>query len=1030
MNSLKSARPAGSHYVLGVDLGTNSIGLALIDTGLKQIVHSTVRLFPAGMTGSDKDWENGKEASNAAKRRQQRGQRRQLDRRRRRLVKLFNLLKSFGWFPQVSSSLIQDKLNEIDRELSRKYSHHALLPYFLRARGLDHPLDLTEFARALYHLGQRRGFKSNRKTAPKADDDQGKVYQGIDSIRIAMDAANARTLGEYFAGLDPTIAKVRRNWTHRDMFIHEFKLLWESQKSHHPAELTDDRFNELYQVLFFQRPLKDQSNLIGFCDLEPTERRAPLRNLTVQRYRYLSALNNLRLYTPQREEQRLTQADRDLIINQLEVSESLKYPAIKKLLGLKASYKFSNEEGGGSNVPGNASAARIYAVVPALWSSLDAASRADLVEDLGDGNRYETDEQLYDALLAKWKLTPEEAARLSRTRMPDGYASLSLRAIEKILPDLECGESFAAVKHRVYPPKEDAPRLDLLPPVKSVFRESRNPAVLRSLSELRKCVNAFIQRYGKPDEIHIELARDLRRSRGERSDLVKQNRDNERARENAKKQLQEKGHQNPKAVDIEKVLLWEECGRTCPYSGKAISWQSLIDQPVFEIEHIIPYSRSLDNSRANKTLCHVDYNRTKGKRTPVEAFSSSDDWQAMVDRVKKFASPAKLRRFTMTETDTDKLLEDFSARQLTDTKYASRLAAKYLAHLYGGTYDSSGMRIVTCAGAVTAALRRVWDMNRILSDTPDKTRDDHRHHAVDAVAIALCSMKYIKALSEASANTQSRNPLKGALLADPWTGFREELREQILNHTVVGYRRTRKLAGPLHEETLYSTPHIHDGQEYLHIRKSVTEIKSEADLEAIVDPAIRAAVKSKLESVNGDAKRFEQDPPRMPSGVPIKKVRIRKRQSSTAVGDGKRQRTVITGDNHHMEVYAVLDQKGDPLKYQAVIVSRLEANRRHAEGLPVVCRDHGPSTKFFFSLSEGDMAMYAPDESGLRLFKVRGVSIDGGGRLELSEATDARLKDQIRKASALYRPGLSVFMKRKGLKVLVTPLGEVVPAND
>jgi CRISPR-associated endonuclease Csn1 len=1025
----QSEKQPGDKFILGIDLGANSIGLALIATNPGRILHTTARVFPAGMTGSEIDWENGKEASNAAKRRQQRGQRRQTDRRKRRMKKLFHLLKSYGWLPDIKDKDIQQEINRLDKVLSLTYSAHTALPYFLRARGLDQKLDLLEFGRALYHLAQRRGFRSNRKSAPAADEDAGVVYAGIDSIRGAMKAANMRTLGEYFASLNPEQQKVRRNWTHRDMYIEEFAKLWAAQLPHHPLELTPERQDAIHNAIFFQRPLRDQSHLVGFCELETSQKRAPLRLLEVQRYRYLSALNNLRLYTPEKQERPITPEERLAIIQELDKSEKLTFTAIRKILGLKNSFKFSIEEGGEKQIPGNATLARIYQIVPVFWNSLSPAQQEDLVEDIGDGNRYETDEDLYQALIEKWSLTPQEAVDLSRVRLPADYASISLAAVRKLTPELIKGFSFASAKHLHYKPVEEAVKLDFLPPVKEVFREIRNPAVLRSLTELRKCVNAFIRQFGKPDEIHIELARELRRSKRERLDYTKTSRENEKVRTRAKEELRKKGNVNPSNTDIEKFILWEECGFHCPYSGKQISYEFLFDQTQFEIEHIIPYSRSLDNSRANKTLCHVDYNRDKGKRTPFEAFGGRDDWDEMVGRVAKFAKPNKLNRFLMKETDTEKLLKDFSERQLTDTKYASKLAQKYLCSLYGGKSDEEGMRIVTCAGAITAALRQVWDMNRILSPTRDKSRDDHRHHAVDAVAIALCSMKYIKALSDASAKTRALNPLKGALLEDPWTGFREELADRIHNHTTVGYRRTRKLAGPLHKETIYSKPHFYEGAEYVHIRKPVSEIAKPSDVELIVDTAIRAAIKAKLDENGWDPKTFASDPPRMASGVEIKNVRIRNRLTTISVADGPRARRVVSKDNHHLEVLAILDENGNVKAYRSEVVSRFEANQRRRFKIPVVKKDHGEGIKFLFSLSENDMVEFAPKGSQTRLFKVRGVDTRSGGRLTLSGACDARKKESI-EAIDMPSPGIPVFMKGGGRKVLIDHLGNRLSSND
>lgn len=1024
-------RKPGGRYVLGIDLGSQSVGLALLETNFGEIVHTTARVFPAGMQGSEIDWENGKEASNAAKRREARGQRRQTERRKRRLKKLFHLLRSYGWMPQVKDGQLQERLNELDLRLARQYNQHQLLPYFLRARALDHPLDLAELGRALYHLGQRRGFQSNRKTAPKSDEDQGVVYQGIDGIRAAMAEKEARTLGEYFSTLDPHSAKVRRNWTHRTMYSEEFNAIWASQQRFHPQELTEQRKAAVLETIFFQRPLKDQSHLIGFCDLEPAEKRAPMRLLEVQRYRYLTHLNNLRLYSPLKEERPISPQERVQIIAELEKSHHLTFAAIKKILGVKTGFKFSIETGGEKQIPGNQSAARIYEVAPAFWTALSPERQADLIEDLGDGARNEADEDVFSCLVNKWGLTEEEATQLARLRMPPDYCSLSLAAIRKVLPHLEAGLTFGAARAQLFPEQDRVEVQALLPPVKCVFREIRNPAVLRSLTEMRKCVNAFLRHFGKPDEIHIELARDLRRSKKERMGLTKINRDNEKAREAARADLIKNGLPYPKASDIEKYLLWQECGHCCPYSGKQISYRSLFDEPHFEIEHIIPYSRSLDNTRTNKTLCHRDYNSAKRNQTPYEAFGGREDWPAMVERVRKFASPAKFKRFLMQESDTEALLKDFTERQLTDTKYASKLAAKYLGTLYGGKSDESGtQRIVTCAGQVTAALRRVWDMNKVLSETPEKSRDDHRHHAVDAVAIALCSMKWIKALSEASQNTRHPNPLKNALLADPWPGYRDELKEKIDRATAVSHRPMRKLGGALHEETLYSRPIFIQGQEGTHIRKPVSELKTASAIDSIVDTAVREAVRRKFEEHNGDTKKYDQDPPRLPSGVPIKRARIRKTDSTVSLGTGPSERRVITGSNHHMELLATLGINNEVKGYRSVVVSTLEANLRKREGLPVVQRDHGSGIRFLFSLSEGDMVEYRAPGEPTQICRVRGVSNQGTGLLVLSKASDSRLKAEIIKAKELFRPAAPVFLRHGGRKIQIGHLGDLLASND
>ncbi len=191
--------------VLGIDLGANSLGTALIDTANRRVVFTGVRIFDSGVDALNQ----AGEASRNLARRQARQQRKQTDRRRRRHVRLFALLQQSGMLPDGQR---REVLRDLDRDLYRKYPSTHALPYFLRARGLDQPLEIYELGRALYHLGQRRGFESNRRAPRKDEKDRGKVDEGISTLAEQMSTAGARTLGEYFAGLNPHSpdAKIRR----------------------------------------------------------------------------------------------------------------------------------------------------------------------------------------------------------------------------------------------------------------------------------------------------------------------------------------------------------------------------------------------------------------------------------------------------------------------------------------------------------------------------------------------------------------------------------------------------------------------------------------------------------------------------------------------------------------------------------------------------------------------------------------------------------------------------------------------------
>src|SRR5262249_19759820 len=214
-------------------------------------------------------------------------------------IRSSTLLQRFGLLPAGGRVEV---LADMDRQLRTRYGETTVLPWFLRARALAHALEPYELGRALYHLAQRRGFSSNRIGGTREEKDEkerSEMKAAIRGLRAAIEAAGKRTLGEDMASLDSHVTPLRNkgnvffeHHTDRKMYEHEFALMWEKQHLYHSALLTDDRRERLHVAIFHQRPLKDQSHLIGLCELERTEKRAPVRALAAQRFRVLGFVNN------------------------------------------------------------------------------------------------------------------------------------------------------------------------------------------------------------------------------------------------------------------------------------------------------------------------------------------------------------------------------------------------------------------------------------------------------------------------------------------------------------------------------------------------------------------------------------------------------------------------------------------------------------------------------------------------------------------------------------------------------------------
>jgi CRISPR-associated endonuclease Csn1 len=1027
---------------LGIDLGPNSVGWSLVkygQAGAQEVIATGASAFEAGLDELEKD---GKGKSRNAARRDARLHRRMLWRHRRRLRHLAHML-------QQASLLPEGELRESEQRNSFFTSLDQRLdnPYLLRKRALEERLEPFEIGRAFYHLCQRRGFKSGRLSAPKDDEERGKVKKGIGELEELMKKAGARTYGEYFAGVDPRERRIRTRCTSRQKYEDEFKLIWETQTQHYPAILHATLRKTIHKTIFDQRPLKSQKSLIGECELERGRKRAPWALLDAQRFRYLQKVNDLMIADRSTGEVRpLTDDERTALIAECDVKAEVTFAGMRKMLKLGRKVQFNLEEGGEKKIPGNRTASRLIEIFGAdRWISMSKDDRDAVVEDL---RSIVKDETLKRRAMNKWELDEEQALRICDVTLEPGYCNFSRQAIVKLLPRLEKGESLQTVIRELYPERWErtGEPQNLLPPVDSdEMPDVRNPIVVRALTELRHVVNAVIHRYGKPDRVHIELARELRQTAEQRGEAAKRSRANENERKAAaKKILDECGIENPSRRDIEKVLLAEECAWECSYTGKRISMDSLLGQyPQFDIEHIVPFERSLDDSYVNKTLCDVDENRNvKRKHTPFEVYSHDPDrWAQILSRVEKFSSRTgreKLRRFKFTTKDVEDFAADFTSRQLNDTRYAARLAKQYLGLLYGGVKDdgidaSGKRRVLSTPGKVTAYLRWLWGLNSILGDGDTKSRDDHRHHAVDAIVVALTDQAAINMLSNASkrgADLYERRKFDD--VPQPWEGFHSDV-ERAIKGIVTAHRVSRRARGALHKETFYGRPRKDEkGKEYVHTRCRLDELGA-SDVENIVDNRVRELVIGKLAKLGEiDPKKAFADESNRPvymmrDGIPLRinKTVIRRNLVTFEVGKGCGVRHVQSDTNHHMEVFAVLDKDGNVKKWDAEVVSMLEAYRRKKAGEPIVRRDLGPDRKFVLSLAGGEI-IELDDGAEKRLYRIR--TVPQSKQIYFAAINDARTLKDMGKKGLTAMPGS--LQERHCRKCVVTPLGEVRYAND
>lgn len=1039
MNSESATR-----YTLGLDLGVSSIGWAAIETREDGtpigILRTGSHIFEAGVDGGKLGAESamtqGREQSKAVPRRNARSLRRLTWRRARRKKKLLGVLVRHGLLPEGdfrTPAAIDAYLKNLDETLLRQWNegrtHREMQNtlYRLREACATREVSRHELGRALYHLAQRRGFLSNRKT-PDRGEDRSEMKKQIGELAESIAAHEPPTLGSYLASLDPSDVRLRGRWTSRQMYLDEFDRIWSQQAAFHG--LTNIQRRQIADAIFHQRPLKDQSHLLGKCSLIPTERRAPIALRIAQEFRVLQQVNHLRVMSDGFEDRELTPQERKTLVLLLMTEGDQSFTNAKKAIGLPPrKFTFSIERGGEKRLVGHRVDADLRKIFGDRWENLSEAEKDQVVEDVRSI-------RLEDALrrrgINRWGLHPDAAQEFGQLTFEEGYSAHSRSALARLLPHMRDGLSYSEARPESF--KSGQP-VDTLPVLHDWSKDLRNPSVVRGLSELRKVVNAIIRRYGKPDRVHIELARDLKAGRSKREEQSRRMRDREQERVLAAERItRDLGIHQPKRWQIEKLLLADECNWECPFTGKKISMQALLGStPQFDVEHIWPFSRSLDDSYINKTLCYHEENRVrKSGHTPSEAYSGSPaQFADILERVKKFKGDAHLVRLKLSRF-TDPIEPGFTARHLNETRYIALMAADYIGTLYGGRVDPLGRkRVITPTGAVTAWLRNGWGLNTILSDTSEKTRADHRHHAVDAIVVALAADRTIKMLADAAQRSEQLTQerlLKN--LDEPWDDFRRHA-EDAVGLVLVSRRPSRKVRGKLHDDTLLSKPH----GEKRRIRKTIDRLTDkEIESGRIVDKRALAAIVAKLEELGESkpAKAFKS-PENAPlvrghdgRMVPLRKVRVEVGDKPTRYGKNHSERWANSAANHHVAFY---DRRkpGGTVDRIAEVVTLTEAYRRVAAKQPVVDRSPRGEHEFAFSLCKGDFVMFHEGVGHERLCQILKFSDRPTVDIEFIEHNDARTSTE--RTKSRIRLGAAKIREATFAKVHVSCLGEISNAG-
>ena len=1066
-------------YRLGLDMGANSIGwcAVLLDAEGNQtgVLDAGVRILtPNEEAGRDPQ----SKASLAAARRLARGQRRRRNRFTRRRDRLMEVLEDAGLMPED--------------EDARK-ALEALDPYWLRREALDRRLEPGEIGRALFHLNQRRGFKSNR-IADSENDEKSAMKQGVKALEGRLEAEGVRTLGEFLArehgrdrfgkrGKGEAARPVRfrpetkggKNlydlYPTRLMIEQEIDAIWKKQEGFYPDLLTDCLLKRIKRIVVEQRPLKPP--VVGRCSLFPEEQRAPKAHPLFQRFRILQDVCQLRVTRPGRAERPLTFNEYKLIVGVLSNRSSrvVEFEKLRKAVKLPDNARFNYERAGRKGFQSDETASLLANKKKAYgpdWRKLDLERQIEIVERL----LKEQDE----ASIRRWLrkecgLDEATAERVGDIRLPQGHGRFGLTALRGLVEVMERENREARDRHtgEVYRrpltydeamselglhhsdrrPGEDERRARLpyygrvldrhviqWPNAPEGSQEAigrvPNPTVHIGLNQLRRIVNALIGEYGPPQEIAIELARELKLNKERKDKVNRENRENEKKNEEYRETLAKLGfadtHDNRLRLRLFHELPSE--ARLCVYSGKPIGTAMLFSGEV-EIDHILPHSQTLDDSFPNKALCTREMNRRKRNRAPEDAWSGVE-LEEICERAERLFQK-KAWRFEPGAMQ--KFEEDggFLARQMTDTQHMSRMAKTYLEHVCGTVHASPGR--------LTAMLRARWGLNSLLPDhnraAGPKNRTDHRHHAIDAFVIACTDRGLLNRIARASGQAEEldldRLYPKGEFPI-PFEGYREALGAR-LDSMVISHKPDHGLppggragahvtSGKLLEDTAYGVVDEKiDGKRFnLVVRRPLRSL-TRPMIGQVRHPVLRRSLQRLADEAGVEGRKLEDTLVEYGERNDIRRVRVLATEESVReiVHGSEHKKSYVPGDNHRIEIYELRGVwKGEG-------ITVFDANR---PGFEPQWRRQYPDARLVMRVHRGDL-IEADFGEGRKVYLVCNLDA-AANRLKLALHREAgSLQKRHKDPGDPFRYEMKAYSRLKAAKarrIRIDPIGQVLPA--
>ena len=745
--------------VLGLDLGSSSIGWAIVEEYSKEvtseeyasdkdkIVAIGCRIIPLNSDESTQ-FSKGQALTKNADRTKNRTQRKRYDRY------------------QLRRALLLEKLAQLEMYNGETLKLSKFDLWGLRAKAVLEQITPLELGRVLCHLNQKRGYRTVK--ADYGDKKQGEYVSQVLKRHNEI-IEQGVTIGQFLYNslkADPAFRCKERIFP-RNAYIEEFDAIMLCQRKFYPEILTDETIAHIRDyIIFHQRPLKSCKHLVSKCSLERhfkeqngqlkdcSPKVAPRTSPLFQVCKIWESINNLKIENKTNDILHISLEQKKEIFNFMNTNEKLKVNDLKILLGIKSKeWQFTKSVGTG--LQGNTT---YCAISKALENdnkyshllkfelnieNIEAANietgEISIIKVIDPSFEKQPLYKLWHTLYSISNIEELKHALKNKFRIEDenivenlckidfvkaGYSNKSSRAIRKVLPWLQEGlqyhdaKTMAGYTDTTLTKEQNEARelANKLLPIKK--GELRQPVVEKILNQLVNLVNALMEEHGHFDEIRIELARELKQNKEERESATKAMARNQKQNEEIANRIQNEYGLTPTHSRIQKYKMWEESEHICIYCGKTVSAKEFLLGYGVEVEHIIPRSILFDDSFANKVCSCSKCNKEKSNNTAFDYMKTKceGDFAAYVERINDLAekyNPQLPIPVGISQTKRKKLLmpanelpTDFIERQLRESQYIAKKAKEILQTICHNVYSTSG--------SVTDFIRHIWGWDEVL----------------------------------------------------------------------------------------------------------------------------------------------------------------------------------------------------------------------------------------------------------------------------------------------------------------------------